>query len=499
MNIEGGRIGPYEVVSRLGSGGMGEVYRARDAKLGRDVAIKVLPQLFTRDRERLARFEREARVLAALNHPNIGAIYGLEESPGEAGSHATPALVLELVEGDTLAERIARQRLPLAEALDVAGQMAAALEAAHEKGIIHRDLKPANIKITPAGTAKVLDFGLAKAATAEDRSSPDVSQSPTMTVEGTRAGVILGTAAYMSPEQARGGIVDKRTDIWAFGCVLYEMLTGRAAFARGTTSDIIAAILEREPDWSALPRATPARIRDLLRRCLQKDATRRLHDIADARIEIEDARAARTQSNLGTRAWMTIGATAALAVVAIAFLWLRTERRPASSSLDWVQITNFPDAATQPALSPDGRMVTFIRGAGTFTTEGQIYVKQLPDGDPVPLTNDGLTKMSPVFSPDGARIAYGVVDEQFVGWNTWVVPTLRGEPRLWLQNAAGLTWIAKDQLLFSRIKQGQHMAIVTASESRGAARDVYVPTTERDGAPLVRRARPEDRPRGRDG
>src|SRR5262245_40618455 len=257
------RIGAYEVVERIGAGGMGEVYRARDAKLGRDVAIKVLPPLFTQHRDRLARFEREARVLASLNHPNIGAIYGFEEAVSADGSTATPALVLELIEGVTLAERIAQRReLHIGEALTVAGQIANALEAAHDKGIVHRDLKLANIKITPAGTVKVLDFGLAKAAIAET-SNADLSHSPTMTHEGTRAGMILGTAAYMSPEQARGKPVDARTDIWAFGCVLFEMLTGRAPFAKETLSDTIAAILERDPDWSALPRSTPAAVRAL--------------------------------------------------------------------------------------------------------------------------------------------------------------------------------------------------------------------------------------------
>ena len=476
LHLEGKRIGGYEVVSRIGAGGMGEVYRARDLKLGREVAIKTLPPLFTRDRERLARFEREARVLAALNHPHIGAIYGFEESIGDAGSPATPALVLELVEGDTLAERIASQRsLPTVDALRIASQIGEALEAAHEKGIVHRDLKPSNIKITPGGVVKVLDFGLAKAAMGDDRSNQHLSHSPTMTLDGTRAGMILGTAAYMSPEQARGGVVDKRTDIWAFGCVLYEMLTGRAAFAKDTTSDTIAAVLEREPDWNALPRATPAKIRDLLRRCLQKDATRRLHDIADARIDIEDVGLARTGAHVNGRVWATLAAAVAVALAAAAYVWFRPAPRSTSSGADWVPLTNFPDSATQPALSPDGRMLTFIRGEGTFTTDGQIYVKLLPDGEPIPLTNDKLTKMGPVFSPDGSRIAYSVVDNQDSQWSTWVVPTLRGDPHLWLRNSGGLTWIDKSQLLYSEIKQGLHMAIATSPDNRGGARDVYVP------------------------
>jgi serine/threonine protein kinase len=282
MPLERGtRLGVYEIQDLLGAGGMGEVYRARDSRLGRDVALKVLPESLTVDPERRTRFEREARLLAALNHPHIGAIYGFEES-GDVR-----ALVLELVDGPTLAERLAGGPLPIAEALAIARQIAGALEAAHEKGIIHRDLKPANIKLTLNGHVKVLDFGLAKAI-AGDTGSPDLSQSPTITADGTRAGVVLGTPAYMSPEQARGKAADKRTDIWAFACVLYEMLTGRRAFPGDTMSDTIAAVLGRDPDWHSLPDTTPAAVRRLLRRCLHKDSNHRLHDIADARIELED-------------------------------------------------------------------------------------------------------------------------------------------------------------------------------------------------------------------
>ena len=283
MLSPGTRIGPYEIVSLLGAGGMGEVYRARDTKLERDVALKILPPAFTADADRAARFEREARLLASLNHPHIGAIYGFEN----AGD--VPALVLELVEGDTLADRVRRGPLPVAEAVAVAQQLADALDAAHGSGIIHRDLKPSNIKITPDGVVKVLDFGLAKAHIVEG-AAPDLSKSPTMTSGGTHAGVILGTAAYMSPEQARGKTVDKRTDIWAFGCVLYEMLTGRAAFRGETFSDMIAAIIGLEPDWGALPPATPAPLRVLLRRCLEKEPKRRLRDIGDARDWMEASR-----------------------------------------------------------------------------------------------------------------------------------------------------------------------------------------------------------------
>ena len=278
----GRRLGSYEILAPLGAGGMGEVYRAKDLKLGREVALKVLPEAFSRDPERVSRFQREARLLAALNHPNIASIHGLEES---AGRHA---LVLELVPGGTLAERTSRGPVSVAEALPIFRQMADALEAAHEKGIIHRDLKPSNVAVTPDGQVKLLDFGLAKALMGAG-SAGDPTSSPTVSEFGTREGLILGTASYMSPEQARGQVLDERTDIWSFGCCLYEALTGRRAYRGETVSDTLAAVLDREVDWAALPEETPASLRRLLRRCLQKDRSRRLHNIADARMDIEDA------------------------------------------------------------------------------------------------------------------------------------------------------------------------------------------------------------------
>src|SRR5499433_371158 len=277
----GTRLGAYEILTLLGAGGMGEVYRARDTKLNRDVALKILPDGFAIDGDRIARFRREAQVLAALNHPNIAVIYGFEDS----GS--THALVLELVEGPTLADRIAKGRIPLDEALPIAKQIALALEAAHEQGIIHRDLKPANIKLRDDGTVKVLDFGLAKAMEPLTAISPALSASPTITTPAqmTGVGMILGTAAYMSPEQAKGRPADKRSDIWAFGCVLFEMLTGKRAFDGEDVSETLASILRSEPDWNALPADTPAPVQRLLRRSLEKDARRRLPHIGVARME----------------------------------------------------------------------------------------------------------------------------------------------------------------------------------------------------------------------
>src|SRR5262245_56323453 len=281
----GVRFGPFEIVSALGAGGMGEVYRARDTKLNRDVALKVLPDSFALDVERLARFKREAHVLASLNHPHIGAIYGFEESSG------VQALVLELVEGPTLADRIAEGPLPLDEAVSVAKQIAEALEAAHEQGIIHRDLKPANIKLRPDGTVKVLDFGLAKAL-APDPAAPTSgfhTQSPTITTPAmTQAGVILGTAAYMAPEQAKGREADKRSDVWAFGTVLYEMLTGQRAFDGDDMTDVLGAVVRLEPKWEALPADVPHAVRTLIQRCLVKDRRARVADIAAAKFVLMD-------------------------------------------------------------------------------------------------------------------------------------------------------------------------------------------------------------------
>jgi serine/threonine protein kinase len=321
------QLGSYTIVAPLGVGGMGEVYRAHDSKLGRDVAIKILPSHFTSDPERRARFAREARTLATLNHPHIGSIYGLEESDG------VTALVLELVEGPTLATRLLRGPLPVGEALAIARQVAEALSAAHEKGIVHRDLKPSNIVLQPAAgplsadvRAKVLDFGLAKSIEADG--------GPTISIAESAGGRILGTPAYMSPEQARGLTVDKRTDIWAFGCVLFEMLAGRRPFAGATVSDTIACVLEHDPDWKLLPAVTPAAIRWLLERCLRKDPHKRLHDIADALLEIEAAPAHEsaplTTALRGTRerlAWMA-AVTLAAALIAVTLLYVRSRPIP---------------------------------------------------------------------------------------------------------------------------------------------------------------------------
>ena len=411
----GGRLGPYEIVAAIGAGGMGEVYRARDTKLQRDVAIKVLPPLFARDPERLARFEREARTLAALNHPHIAQVYGIESG----------ALVMEFVDGEDLSQRIARAgAIPLDEALPMAVQIAEAVECAHEQGIIHRDLKPANIKVRPDGSVKVLDFGLAKALAPVDPAAHDVNvhNSPTITSPFSMSalGVILGTAAYMAPEQAKGKPVDKRSDIWAFGCVLYELLTGRRAFKGDDVSETLAAVLRDEVDLRALPEATPASLRRLLARCLERNPKQRLRDIGEARIELAkiesgavDIREAQTQAappgTRGAPAWVpwTIAGIATGAFVTLLTMWApwRSVSVPLPIRLS-AEIG--ADAAIDPTLgaaaiiSPDGRTLVFTAMTGN---ERRLYVRRIDQLGAMPLAGtEGAA--NPFFSPDGQSVAF---------------------------------------------------------------------------------------------
>ena len=404
--IPGARLGPYEIAAQIGEGGMGEVYRATDTKLKRDVAVKVLPLALASDPERLARFQREAEVLASLNHPNIAQIHGLEDADG------VKALVMELVEGPTLADRIVQGAIPVDEALPIAKQMAEALEAAHEQGIIHRDLKPANIKVRPDGTVKVLDFGLAKALEPTGAMSPGMSQAPTITTPAmTQAGMILGTAAYMSPEQARGKPVDKRADIWAFGAVLYEMLTGKRAFEEEEISDVFVAVLSKEPDWTALtPHAT---VSFVLHRCLEKDPRRRLRDIGEARLALEGAfetGAPQVTESMATpqpaawqRALMPATALIIGGVVAGAAVWLVTS--PAAPTLVRTEVTTSGDAALRIdgiqrnlAITRDGSRIVY-RG------QGQLLVRALDQLEPTALT--GLDDVrGPFVSPDGEWVGF---------------------------------------------------------------------------------------------
>ena len=406
----GSQIGPYHVLEPLGSGGMGEVYRARDTKLGRDVALKVLSDPVTTDSGRMARFTREAQLLASLNHPNIAAIYGVEEGGGGL------TLVLEYIDGETLADRINKGPLPVDEALRVALQIAQALEAAHEKAVIHRDLKPANVKITSDGKVKVLDFGLAKALQDEPESAPSLSQSPTLTAAATRAGIILGTAGYMAPEQARGKSVDRRGDIWAFGVVLFEMLSGKRVFEDDTITDTLVNVLQREPDWEQLPPRTPSALRRLLQRCLKKDPRERLQAIGEARILLDELIAdPAAQTIAGETAayplWKKVLPwVAALVFLSAGFLW-RPSVEPVSSG---VALFEFPMPAAQSLahnyrhgieLSPNGKRIAFVArpvGGGAR----RIYVRSLEnqwDAVPLPGTENA---QSPFFSPDGEWIGY---------------------------------------------------------------------------------------------
>jgi len=407
----GKTLSHYKVLEKIGQGGMGEVYRAEDTNLSRDVAIKVLPEQFTKDPQRLARFEREAKLLASLNHPNIAAIYGFEEADD------VRFLAMELVEGKTLAERVAKGPLPVEEALEICRQIAEGVEAAHEKGVIHRDLKPANVKVTPEGKVKILDFGLAKAFE-DEIPAADISQSPTLTEEMTRAGVILGTAAYMSPEQARGKPVDKRADIFAFGAVLYELLTGKRAFGGETVTDTLAKILEGEPNWKALPQNIPTRIRELMADCLEKGFDDRLPDIGSARIQIkkalkepvtELATGVATAVQPGQQRWALGMALVLGAVVAGLAVWLLIQPSSPEQSLNRFVITPSPPvvlASGNPndvAISPDGKQLVY-KGVGE---EGfQLYLRSLDDfvDRPIPGTANPIGMV--FFSPDSKSIGF---------------------------------------------------------------------------------------------
>ena len=467
--MTGRQIGHYELRGLLGVGGMGEVYRAFDAQLRREVAVKMLPPDLTGDPDRVARFEREARVLASLNHPNIATIYGVEQSSGIRG------IVMELVEGETLAERLAgTARLAVAEVLAVARQVADALDAAHEKGIVHRDLKPSNIKITPQGIVKVLDFGLATVERSND------VHAATELPGATREGMIVGTVAYMSPEQARGQAVDKRTDVWAFGCVLYEMLTGRATFAGDTPSDIVAAILSHQPDWSALPAATPAALRRLLSRCLDKDGRRRLRDIGDARTEIEDMLSGGTA---GASSTSTPDRT-----MAVAFVREKRGRFILATALVLAVVAGF--VLLRPPVAPEE-----FRQNEMNPPSGYSFA---------PLMEGG----APALSPDGSTIAY--VAQGSAGRSLWVQSVDAFDARsltgtdgaaapFWSPDGDELAFIADGSLKTVRLDGGAPRVLVTGIPTRGVAPEYHdnvrctaaagrrpVPAADRPPAPRCR-------------
>lgn len=471
----GTRLGPYDVVAAIGAGGMGEVYRARDTTLGREVAIKVLPGLQSQGPDRLRRFQQEARAAAALNHPNILAVFQL-------GTHeGAPYLVSELLEGGTLREQLMRGRMPLRKAIDCGIQVAHGLAAAHEKGIVHRDLKPENLFVTRDGRVKILDFGLAKLTAPATASERTVSAA----AEGTEPGMVMGTVGYMSPEQVRGEKADHRSDIFALGAILYEMLTGQRAFRKATSAETMSAILNEDPAAvSQILPTTPPALQKIVHRCLEKNPEQRFQSASDLAFALEalsdSGSSPHSVINSGSSrrvsSWIAVAVLVALALGVGAMLWLKPSGAPTDRSL-WVQLTNFPDSVTQPALSPDDRMLTFVRGSSTFAAPGEIYIKILPSGQPVQLTHDNLPKMSPIFSPDGSRIAYTAITG--FSWDTWVVPVLGGQPERWLPNASGLAWVGPEHVIFSEVKSGEHMAIVTSTESRGDSRDIYVPARQR--------------------
>ena len=460
---------------------MGEVYRARDTKLNRDVAIKVLPESVARDSERLARFRREAQVLASLNHPHIAAIYGLESSDG------VDALVLELVEGETLAERIAQGPLQVDEALEIARQIAMALEAAHEKGIVHRDLKPANVKLDPSGRVKVLDFGLAKALSI-DGSSPDITSSPTLTAASTQAGVVIGTAAYMSPEQARGKGVDKRADIWAFGAVLYEMLSGRKAFEGETVSDTLAAVLMKEPDWSRLPGETPASVRRVLRRCLDRDPKTRIHDIADARLELDEPLPPSgpvpiPYPNVRVPVWAWI-AGLILALAAGVAWWLALRPRTAPAPMRVGYAVELPEGEQVPYddslvmdVSRDGTRIVFV---GERDGRRRLYIRSRDRIETAPVSgSEGA--YSPFFSPDAQWVGF------FADGKLKKVPAAGGVAMVLADavNNRGGVWLDDDTIVFAphftsglnRVRAvGGKTEVLTAPDAKAGERTHRWPT-----------------------
>jgi len=474
----GVRVGPYEIVSAIGAGGMGEVYRARDAKLGRDVAIKVLPSSLTSDPDRLARFSREAQVLAALNHPNIASIFHVEET-GDG-----PAIVMELVEGETLADRIGRGPIPVDEALPIAKQIAEALEAAHEQGIIHRDLKPANIKLTPSGSVKVLDFGLAKLNDSNVSNVPNVlSMSPTITSPALRTGVgvLLGTAAYMSPEQAKGKAADKRSDIWAFGCVLYEMLTGTQAFRGNHVADVVAEVLKSIPDWDALPPTTPNTVSRLLRRCLEKDRTRRLDSANAARLDLVDAavgdealrgKPLRTSVGLSRMLFAGVAVVSIAALVGLAGIYFNA--RPVSTQNITLRLSAIvaDDAAfnpqSVPALSPDGRKLVF--SARSADGKAFLWIRDFDSSASRLLSGtDGANY--PFWSPDSRFVAFFADGKlKKIDVNAGAPLTICDAPNSYIGS-----WSSKDVIVFT--------PNFTSGLARvSAAGGVLEPVTELDAA-----------------
>ena len=476
--LVGQTVSHYHIIEKLGAGGMGVVYKAEDSHLHRFVALKFLPDEVARDPQVLSRFRREAQAASALNHPNICTIHDLSEEAGKA------FIAMEFIEGQSLRHMMSGRHFNIEQLLQIGIEVADGLDTAHQKGIIHRDIKPENIFINSRGNPKILDFGLAKMQPRIARSSDEVTISQTGGL--TEQGVAMGTVAYMSPEQARGEILDARTDLFSFGAVLYEMVTGSAPF-KGTTSAVIFdALLNRMPTRPAElnPDISPEMER-IVAKSLEKDRDLRYQTAAELRGDLKrfkrDLESGSTTAGVtirrprATRSLMWVSVAIGVVFLTVcALIAIPKLRRPAAiAPTEWQQITDFSDYAVQPSLSPDGHMLTFIRGPEWWVTSGQIYVKFLPDGEPLALTHDDYNKADPVFSADGSRVTYTVVDG--FNWNTYEIPVTASKPNLFLPNASGLTWINGQRLLFSEIREGIHMGVVTAGPLRDGEHDVYFP------------------------
>ncbi|HLY04743.1 MAG TPA: protein kinase, partial [Rhizomicrobium sp.] len=467
----GSKIGPYEIVARIGAGGMGVVYKARDPKLGRLLAVKLLPEGALADALARARFLREAQNASSLNHPNIATIYEIGEDAGET------YIAMEFVEGRPLSAVIDREGLALETALRYALEISAGLAHAHERGIVHRDLKPANVVVTADGHVKILDFGLAKKLLLAELSEATLPANAL-----TKAGAIVGTLQYMAPETLRGESADARTDIWALGAVLSEMLAGTPPFHGRTAYELSSAILREMP--APLPPHVPLSLQSVTQRCLAKEREQRYQRASEVRAALEAIQThtadiaapvfhppQRPKSSAKALRYVSIaGGVLLLAAIAAVAIFYPRRQPPA---VRYEQLTNFSDSVSSPALSPDGRMLAFLHGESTFDGPADVWIKLLPDGAPVQLTHDGSTKMGVEFSPDGSRIAYTHLAQW--NWDTWAVPSLGGTPSLLLPDASGLTWIGDRQVMFSEITTGLYMKIVTSDENRGGQRDVYLP------------------------